>query len=278
MMLSVEEVQKALPSEVEVVELVAQGGQRHVFRALCSGTQTALKVMPVRNGGLERAEREAAMGYTLRHPNLVRIHDEVPHCISINGRQYCYFCEDFIEGQLLKGQLGDWTPCEVLSLAYDLASAVTYLWDSHTVVHRDINPKNIIRATDGRYVLLDIGYGRHQTKPGLTQSIVLRGPGTTGYLSPEQLAPSRKLELDFRSDLFLIGIVCYEALLGRKPFVPGAGYETALLGGTYERVTEPVVMAKIIEKLLRRQPYHRYARSSQLFHDIGLARKELRCS
>lgn len=170
-------------------------------------------------------------------------------------------------------------PCEALSLADALVSAVTYLWEQHHVVHRDIKPLNIMVKPDGTFVLLDIGVARHQD---LTTLTVLPGehqPGTIGYLAPEQLAPLKGREIDYRADLFAIGIVMYEQLTRRLPFDPNSGsYRTLLTTGIAPDMEDvPPPVASLLARLLAPRPHGRF-RLEKATQAINDAREELGCS
>jgi serine/threonine-protein kinase len=128
------------------------------------------------------------------------------------------------------------------------------------------------RPENGHFVLLDMGYildldDRSLTKPGLL-------PGTPYYLSPEQIDLTRKRQLDFRSDLFNLGIVLYESATGLHPFKRHLNASTSnmfLSILTYIqpppitiRLDLPPKLDAIIMRLLKKRPYLRFSSCEQL--------------
>ena len=270
-----DELERELPDDVELGELIHDGGQRKVFRVIWNGTPIVLKLMPESES--ERAGREVAIGSTFDHPNLATILDEDVQEIELGGETYVWFREELIEGETLAARTGRLGPCEALALVGDLLAAVSYLWDCHDVVHRDIKPLNIIRRPDGSYVLIDVGIGRHQGDTSITSGPL--GPGTEGHLAPEQILPNKGSTLDARTDLFLIGIVLYEVLTGQLPFRPGdPDYWTKL--GACEWVRPegmPPALEELLERLLGRHPHQR-PQPDQAASQVELARQESGCS
>ncbi len=210
------EFQAVLPDGVVLGALIHDGGQRNVFDADDNGTKVVIKLMP--EDQRNRAEREVRIGSTFDHANLPRILDDDVFDVELGGEQFVWFREAFVDGETLHERDGAYEPCEALALAGDLTAAVAYLWEEHAVVHRDIKPMNIMVRPDGGFVLLDVGIGRHQTESSITSGAL--GPGTRGYVAPEQMLLNKGRKLDYRTDLFLIGIVVYEVLAGVRPFRP----------------------------------------------------------
>jgi serine/threonine protein kinase len=218
--LTIESLRAALPAGIEARDEIHKGGQRYVYDVRADGDHRVLKLMPEEVRA--RAEREVSIGRRFDHPNLSKIADEELQEVEIDGVTYVYFTELFVEGETLATRTEPMMPCEVLSLGQALVNAVAYLWDRHHVVHRDIKPLNIMVKPDGTFVLLDIGVARHQDLTTLTVMAGEHQPGTIGYLAPEQLAPLKGREIDYRADLFAVGIVMYQQLTGRLPFDPNA--------------------------------------------------------
>jgi serine/threonine protein kinase len=272
-----EQLRPHLPEGLEIEDdLLFQGGQRAVFTGTRNGDAVVVKVM--HEWARDRAEREVAIGHTFDHPNLATILDHELQEAEIEDMKFVYFSEERIDGESLAGCEAAMDSCQALRLARDLVAAVTYLWEGHHVVHRDIKPINIIKAPDNRFVLLDIGIGRHQSEPTLTRVAMEHGPGTEGYLAPEQLAPLKGRELDFRADLFAIGVVMYEMLTGSLPFDPTQlSYRTRLTTGLLPDL-EPLGehMEKLLMRLLAPQPHGRY-RLDKAQEAINGTMEELEC-
>jgi serine/threonine-protein kinase len=206
----------------------------------------------------ERAEREVAVGQKFNHPGLSMILSDL-FKIEVEESDYIYFLEEFIEGDSL-GAVSQMDLCEVLQLGEELIEAVQYLYDEHHLVHRDVKPANIMRRQDGNFVLLDVGVARHQDLDTLTAFNAPHGPGTPGYLAPEQLAASKGHDLDSRADQFAIAIVIFERLCGRLPFDPAAGsYRTLLMTGTVGKWDGvPDVVRPLLGRMLQPKPHRRY--------------------
>jgi eukaryotic-like serine/threonine-protein kinase len=120
----------------------------------------------------------------------------------------------FIEGEPLSTRIGrgPLNVSEVSTIIRDIAIAVEALW-AERIVHRDIKPDNIMLTPTGRAVLIDLGVARHVDLSPLTT--LGKTWGTEGYLSPEQATARRALTC--KSDVFALGIVAQESLLGRHP-------------------------------------------------------------
>lgn len=206
----------------------------------------------------ERFRREAIAVAGLSHPNIVAVHDVVEH----EGRQAVVM--QLVDGkslrQLLDGQkrLG---PELTIHIGGAIAGA---LGEAHRAgfVHRDVKPGNILVTSDGRVLLTDFGIAKG-LQPGpeedLTSDNVMMG--TAKYLSPEQV---RGHKLDGRADLYSLGLVLYECLAGRVPFLGESDADTALarlqrdptdLG--HLRPTLPIGLVNLIHRSLARNPAHR---------------------
>lgn len=273
-MFSDKQLQDILPDDITLIEQI-QGGKRTVYLAEQAGTKIVLKLMPYDQ--LERAEREVTIGSTFDHPNLATILDSDVRADEISDEKYVWFREDFVPGEPVAKQDAQYDLCLALSLTADLTNAVEYLWTEYTVVHRDIKPLNIIHRPDGRFVLIDVGSGRHQLEDSLTSGAL--GPGTNGHIAPEQLELEKNREFDFRTDLFLIGIIFFQVLLGVRPFRPEKpDYHAKLLTGDWPRPQglPPTVLA-LMDRLLARH-LHQRPTIEQAKRLIADARDECKCS
>lgn len=274
-MIDPRDFQNKLPEGLTLGRQIHDGGQRKVFEADDRGTEVVIKLMP--EDERNRAEREVSIGATFDHPNLPRILDDEVFDVELDGDEFVWFRERFIEGETLEKRIDNYDPCQALSLAGDLIAAVTYLWEKHTVVHRDIKPVNIMVRPDGTFVLIDVGIGRHQTESSITSGLF--GPGTRGHVAPEQMMPNKGRKLDSRTDLFLIGIVVYQVLVGVRPFRPRKpDYETKLLAGDWPRPEGlPPQIGDLLERLLGHRPHQRPS-LAQARDMVNQGKKELACS
>ncbi len=159
---------------------------------------------------MERFRREARAAGRLSHPNIVSVFDYGEE----NGRHF--IAMEFLEGQSLRDRMhavGALGLRDALEITYQLLDALAYAHQNR-VVHRDIKPDNIHILPGGQVKLTDFGIARLTEESGLTSAGQVFG--TPSYMSPEQIEGK---PIDARSDLFSVGILLYEMLAGRKPFV-----------------------------------------------------------
>jgi serine/threonine protein kinase len=213
------EIEQALNGRFALANAVRGGGQGFVYRARrlwdvnstpCN-RDVALKLhLDARQDA--RVEREIQAAKDLKHPALATLLEE--GLIFVGGRQTRYIAWDFIEGEPLDSKLlrGSLNERDTVQIATDVAAAISVLW-SKRIVHRDIAPKNIMVKPDGHAVLIDLGGARHLDNSTLTATGFFFG--TIGYLSPEQFRAERALTC--ASDVFALGIVLFECLLGSHP-------------------------------------------------------------
>ena len=165
----------------------------------------------------ERARREFNVLSRCTSSHLVKPGPIGFSTTSIDDCPIVYFTEEWIEGQTL-GDLIERDPIDVPSaaaLARQLSDAVEDLWE-HRHVHRDIKPHNIIQREFRDFVLLDMGIAFDVDATELTLPGQL--PHSKGYTSPDQMNLTNKRQLNFRSDMFLIGVVLYEDVTQIHPF------------------------------------------------------------
>jgi len=162
---------------------------------------------------IERVEREIRALEGFYHPNLANL---IEHGrIEEEGRGTRYVAWEFIAGHALDHRLSSQAlqAKTVACVGRDISRAISHIWTKR-IVHRDVNPKNIIlREGERGAVLIDLGVARHLSESALTSPGVTWG--TRGYLSPEQCRA--ETQLTCQSDVFSLGIVLQEALCGHHP-------------------------------------------------------------
>ncbi|MFY0567171.1 serine/threonine-protein kinase [Archangium lansingense] len=253
-------------------ERLGVGGMAEVFRATYSPEggfekRVALKrILPSHAGDphfVTLFRREAELGSLLHHPNIVQVLD-----VGRFGDTY-FMAMEFIEGVSLRELLKAHGPLPLATVAYlgsELAAALDYVHHRTAsngtplnLVHRDINPPNILLSRIGEVKLGDFGIARaaHHVSLTLTGRVV----GKPGYMAPEQ---ARAAPFDARADLFALGLTLYEALTGRR-VIPCEASQDARWGFTQRtfpppstfRSEVPPILDAIVLELLQWEPHER---------------------
>jgi hypothetical protein len=254
----------------QILDVLGQGAMGRVYRAQdTAGRPVALKALIVEaddEEGFDRFLREGhAMAAIPPHPGVVRVH------AAGDDKNIPYLVLELVEGEsledLLRRQL---LPlATALELTRRLAEALHHI-HQHGVVHRDLKPANVLMRPDGAPLLADFGLARLLGSKSLTVSGDLLG--TPLYMPPEQVTGQRS-EIDAQSDVWSLGVICYQLVTGDVPFHGTSFAETA------ERILEeepiPVhslrdeagpALSKIVEKALEKDKSDRYP-DAQAFAD-----------
>ncbi len=258
--------------EFEVGRELGRGGMAAVFLAqdISLNRRVAIKVMApglmMGDDMIQRFRREAITIANLQHAHIVTVH-AVRQMADLH-----FFVMQFVEGQSLDGVLrsrGALPAALVLPMLHQVGSALAYA-HRRGVIHRDIKPGNILLSADGDALVTDFGIAKVAEGPTQTQTGMV--VGTPSYMSPEQCFAS---ELDGASDQYSLGIVAYQMLCGRVPFV----------GGTFEimkgHTTEPVPplrefapdvppqVESAILRMLAKKPSDRFASFGEALAAMG---------
>jgi tRNA A-37 threonylcarbamoyl transferase component Bud32 len=218
--------------EYDIRGELGQGGMATVYLAhdVALDRKVAIKVMSTAlfsmPGMVERFKREARTAASLSHPNIIPIY------AVKESADLVYFVMKFIAGRSLESVLraaGALPLPLVRAVLYQVGEALSYA-HQHSVVHRDIKPANIMLDTGGWVVVTDFGIAKVAESTGLTMTGATIG--TPSYMSPEQC--EAKQALTGASDQYSLGIVAYEMLTGRVPFVADT-----TVGLLYAQVHEP---------------------------------------
>ena len=205
-----------------VIAQLGQGGMATVFKAYHANLNrhVALKMIHQSflndNQFVARFEREAQIIAQLEHPHIVPVYDFDEH----NGQPYLVM--KYIPGITLSDALAD-GPLElrdVMTILPKIAAGLDYA-HQRGILHRDIKPSNIMLDESGHPYVTDFGLARavEDGESTLSQGMLV---GTPAYMSPEQGEGVH--ELDARSDLYSLGIVMYELIVGRVPFAGGSTF------------------------------------------------------
>jgi len=212
-----DQLQAALGSSYTILRELAGGGMARVFVATeeAFGRQVVLKVLRPEIGeavSIERFRRETQLAARLQHPHIV------PLFGGGEAGGFLYYTMPLVEGESLRKRLQ--TPpqlpvVDALRLTREAAEALAYA-HARGVVHRDIKPENIL-LSDGHALVTDFGIAR-ALEPAGGERLTSIGlvVGTPAYMSPEQAAGEPNV--DGRSDIYSLGCVLYEMLVGEAPF------------------------------------------------------------
>jgi hypothetical protein len=256
--------------EYLLLEPLGKGGMATVFKAQRNQEVVALKrPLPAfleDQEFLERFLREAEIGRTLHHPNIIRIFERG----HVDGVPY--FTMELVRGETLQehvkrtGPLGNKPAARVIS---QVAEALDY---AHLkgIIHRDLKPSNIMILEDGSVKVMDYGIARARRFEGLTVTGAFLG--TPDYVAPET---AEGKPTDARSDLYSLGVVFYEILTGKKPFIADTPFAT-LRKHVSEPPTPPSVVVPnvslrveaIILRLLAKDPADRFPGAEELLIEL----------
>ena len=250
---TVEDLSKLFP-ELEIIELVGQGGMGAVYKAKQRNLDrlVALKIFLYRSDDPEFAERfkrEARALGKLSHPNIVAVH-------TFGLRDTMHFLlMEYVDGMNLRQvtQEEKLDPIHAMQLVPELCDALQYA-HSEGVIHRDIKPENILLDTRGRIKIADFGLAKIAgagADAGLTRTQQVMG--TWNYMAPEQ--KERPTEVDHRADIYSLGVVIYEMLTGELPL------------GRFRAPSEKVAidsrLDEVVMRALEKEPERRYQHASE---------------
>jgi tRNA A-37 threonylcarbamoyl transferase component Bud32 len=262
-----------LGGRYEVIRPLGWGGMAEVYLATdrLLGRQVAVKVILERYAGDEqftsRFRREARAAASLNHPNVVAVHDVGTH----DGNPFIVM--EHVPGRTLAHLVHDGGPMPA-DRAAEIGEAVARaLGAAHAagIVHRDVKPGNVMVTADGRIKVLDFGIARALRWTPLTDTPAVQG--TVEYMAPEYV---RGEGADARSDLYSLGAVLYELLIGRPPFTGDSPVQVA-----YRHLEEapappdavrrdiPAALSEVVLRCLAKHPGDRYRRAEELAADLA---------
>jgi serine/threonine protein kinase len=281
----------------EIRAKIGAGGMGDVYLAQDTklDRKVALKILPAEvaadRNRMNRFVQEAKAASALNHPNIITIH-EIDEIDSIN-----FIATEFIDGETLRNHLSRarMELHEALDISMQVASALSAAHNAG-IVHRDIKPENIMLRRDGLVKVLDFGLAklaRAGTTLAQQEEIDPEAPtrtkvihtepgvvlGTASYMSPEQ---ARGLDVDARSDLWSVGVVLYEMVAGRLPFVGATTTDTLSMILHREppslllySADLPAEIERIVEKALAKDREERYQGAKDLLIDLRRLKQHL---
>ncbi len=271
----------------EIRAHIGAGGMGHVYLAQDTSEldrTVAIKLLPTDVAAdpkwMQRFIREARTVSNLNHPNVLTIYEFGVHDSTR------FMAMEYVEGVTLRDHVSGnrLNLHEVLDIGIQIASALNAAHESH-VIHRDIKPENImLRRRDGIVKVLDFGLAKPVKKEGdsgaplhTETGIVM---GTVSYMSPEQSLALKSI--DYRTDIWSLGVVLYEMIAGRVPFegkdllqqiVAIQEQPHAPLSSLAKRVPEQ--LERIIDKTLAKNPDERYQTTTDMLVDMRNLKRQL---
>jgi eukaryotic-like serine/threonine-protein kinase len=253
-----------------LLDLIGQGGMGRVYLAQDTrlNRPVALKILSAERlskpRSIARFEREARVGAQLQHENLVRIYDFG----ESKGRRYLVM--EYIEGKTIATLIAQQGPMPPVTAARLVRQVALGLDHAHRkgLIHRDVNPHNILVTHDGTAKLADLGLAialAEEDRVTRDGAMV----GTLDYVAPEQARNSRSA--DARSDIYSLGCTIYHMISGQVPF-PSPSLPEKLLGHQSIEPTPlcllvrgvPEELSDIVQRMMKKLPDERYATPLQV--------------
>lgn len=259
----------------KIIEKVGGGGMAEVFKAYdhVLDHEVAVKILRSQyihdEDFIKRFRREAESVASLFHENVVDIYD------LGEEKDLYYIVMEYIEGMTLKELIqkkGTLSVDEALDIAEKICSALEHAHQNH-IIHRDIKPQNILIGKNGIVKVTDFGIARAASSATITYTGSVMG--SVHYLSPEQ---ARGGYTDEKADLYSLGVVLYEMMTGKLPFLGDSPITVALKhlqdDFTFPREINPDIpqsIENVILKALVKDPTKRYASAKEMLHDLQTA-------
>lgn len=261
-----------LGGRYELLARVGGGGMALVYKArdILLNRNVAVKVLRQQfthdDDFVKRFRREAQAAASLSHPNIVSIYDVG----QIDDTHYIVM--EFIDGSNLNEIIRERAPLqtdEAVRIAAQICDALEHAHHNQ-IIHRDIKPHNILIGNNGRVKVTDFGIARAVTSSTITQtgSVI----GSVHYFSPEH---AKGVATGEKSDLYSLGIVLYQMLTGRLPFLGESPISVALkhLQEPFEQPRQvnphiPQSVENIILRAMRKNPQERYQSANEMFKDL----------
>ncbi|HEX4782766.1 MAG TPA: protein kinase [Candidatus Sulfotelmatobacter sp.] len=256
----------------EILKILGEGGMGAVYKAkdLELNRVIALKVIKpelARNPEiLQRFKQELILARQVTDRNVIRIFD----LGEAGGIKFITM--EYVEGQSLYQLLREQGKLPVPEAVDIMRQTLSGLLAAHRegVIHRDLKPGNIMRDSNGRVVVMDFGLARSLAGDGMTRTGTMMG--TMEYMSPEQ---AQAKDLDARSDIFTVGLICYELLTGKMPYHADS-VVASLLRRMQERAappsdwdaTIPQPVSELVTKCLERNPADRWQSAQEIVDRI----------
>ncbi len=255
----------------KILKSIGKGGMAHIYTAIQGSLDRIVVVKQLKreldSEAQTRFKREAKICANLHHKNIVEIYDYFRE-----GREH-YLVMEYIEGLSLADVIEKEAPLHPIlaaSIAREICQALACA-HKNGIIHRDIKPKNILISKEGIIKLTDFGVARDIDAPDLTTTGAIIG--TPFYMSPEQAGGGK---VGFQSDIFSAGVVLYEMVTGKKPFVAeeNQGIVSKICRGRYKSPfwLDPhhsLRLSRIINKAMKRNLRARYKSAEEMLKALN---------
>jgi serine/threonine protein kinase len=256
----------------QIIEELGRGGMGRVYKALDKeiNEKVAIKILKpeisAEKGTIERFRNELRLARKIRHKNVCQMYD------ITTARNLYFITMEYVSGEDLKttlNRVGRLSVGKTLLVARQICKGLS---EAHGlgVIHRDLKPHNIMIDRAGDVRIMDFGVARSLKSEGLTESGVMIG--TPDYMSPEQALGD---PVDERSDIYSLGVILYELLVGEVPFKGDTAFSVAL-----KHKTEPAPnpkelndqlpddVAALLLKCLEKEKKKRFQNTEELLQEI----------
>lgn len=270
------EIGTILLNRYEILEQIGEGGMATVYKAKCHTLDRLVAIKVLKSEYAEDEEfvkkfmMECQSAAKLNHPNIVGIYDF--HEIELDGKPVYFIVMEYIDGITLKELIekkGFIPEEEAVDIALQILEALKEA-HSHGVIHRDIKPHNIMISKSGIVKVTDFGIARATSNHTMTTT--MDAIGSVHYFSPEQ---ARGAFTDQRTDIYSFGIVFYEMLTGKRPFV-GENPVTIAMKHIQEDITPPGELnenisegvERVVLKCTMKKQAERYQNVEEIITDL----------
>ena len=261
-------INRIIDKRYKIENVVGVGGMAYVLKAkdLTTDCDVAVKILSDEYRDDERAVKrfinESKTVAMLDHENIVKILDVVLH------DEMKYIVMEFIDGITLKDYIDRIGTLSWKEAVYYIKQILRALSHAHEkqVIHRDIKPQNIMLLSDGTVKVTDFGIAKIPNAESITMTD--KAIGTVNYISPEQASGAG---VDFRTDIYSAGVMLYEMVTGRLPFIADSPVAVAMMQVSNEPLAPreinpqiPEGLEQIILKAMQKNPDDRFVSASAM--------------